>query len=518
MPRNSRYNSVLPQRNPLRKPRDLRKQCSLLEQHRRYSPLPAPKEGLPLFLCKYSAEVPIEKKIASIGDTGRGAGGLEASLEVVFGFLMGLGWINLLAGNLVLGAGLVMLAWAVLKALWGRDQRGLGVEHATSKSVTSSEKLVERDDSLDTKSAHMPTAFNSENGLAHERPLCYSRLFSDVVLELKNDKEESQLNFEDGRFEKSFSVVEEVGGKNSGIFLVRHKLDQKLYNVHRIFVTSGDVENLKNSALFKKLSDLSELDHPSIGKLVTFWAETVAKSKIQTKSTFDEKSDSKFENILEKSTNHIPLNKNSFEQSSVDEQHHDSTTPTDIEVFLQTEFVGKNSISHILLNSTLDVTDRFLIFNKVLSTLEFLHSKSICHGNLSLNTIFFEEDEVKLSNFNFSGLSSIPAETFDSTEKLVRSSNSIKTQETFKTDLNALGLALFQMLTGTKDVSSAKTLLEEVRSTRRSHALMKSFPEEIQIALSLTEKNSKFLPTFSDVKASKALSEWRNNVIDVLEN
>lgn len=356
------------------------------------------------------------------------------------------------------------------------------------------------------KSSNRPTetisTFGSDRALIHSLSLHFRRKFSDVCSEAHGEEESLGIACEPNRLMTTFSKIRPLGKKSTNVFLALHKFEQKYYAIKKFLIPSSQLPHFKKSSLFKRIMELLKLENHGVGKYITCWAEENSDSgDFQTKKRMRTRS----EHLTSDEENTESVYYSAFVKGSKDE-----TSPAkDLDLYVQMEYCGKSNLMKLMEGSSIENSFRFLIFNSVLESIQFFESKNICHGNISLESIFFHEEGIKLANFSLLNFE------FSSVTGFLDSKNTseVKSKTELKAnDKKSLGLVLLQMISGISSLGQAEILLKEIKDLKKSNGLANLFPNEVDLILALTEEESK-RPTVTQIKQMKSYLGWRKEVI-----
>lgn len=348
------------------------------------------------------------------------------------------------------------------------------------------------------------------------------------------DKEEAKTRFspENGRFRIAFRQIKEITeGTN---FLAEQILEQRKYLIKKKHFAQKKRENGRRANIMDDPTLMQGIVHPNIAKYVTSWIEKKEKSD-QNEDLFKKKNlkniSTNLEQNFEKNKNHVVEESQVFEDADAllrvspssflasspiigageeknFEIHFEELDIQNSNELLQKNNMLKNDIpievsfqmnhkeSHDLYtqfefcegvgldallqakNIKLLSQEKFVLFDRILSAVEFLHAKKIAHRKISSENVIVTNDGVpKLIGFGAAVLCDdlskeshkmdfdvqFTADCSKSSENELINEN----DEQFNMDVSGLGVLLFDLLSEFRTNHQRCIALQEIRKTKQ---------------------------------------------------
>lgn len=372
-------------------------------------------------------------------------------------------------------------------------------------------------------------ALSGETALIQNLSIQFRKKFSDVFSDQPHEEVELDIECEHNKFQKTFRRIRPISVGDSSIFLALHRFEHKLYAIQRVFVPCFHVSNFKKTKLYRRVVELSKLEHSSIGQYVTSWVESCHESSFSSPTSFSKRRAraaseapsanreiiDNFSSQVFRKPEEVLREKDTHPRKNMTLQNFDN-----MYLYVQMEYCGANSIQRIMGVPSLEEHDRLIIFKKMLNGIDFIHSREISHGNISLNSVFMKEEDVKLAAFNLTSSDSFETtETFKSEEMLLegdlrlaqRKSPKENKKTNFSNDIFSLGFVLFQLASGISDPAKAEEALKTLRNSHHKQG-RNTLSHEMQLIMELTETEVKLRPSADVITSLPSYINWSEQV------
>uniref|UniRef100_A0A1A9WNU6 non-specific serine/threonine protein kinase n=1 Tax=Glossina brevipalpis TaxID=37001 RepID=A0A1A9WNU6_9MUSC len=254
-------------------------------------------------------------------------------------------------------------------------------------------------------------------------------------------------------FEKSFSIIESLGGGSYGhVFLVKNEVDDKQYAVKRVFLRqrsdqkefSKDVEKSK-----EEVKNLAKLKHKNIVEYKhNAWIERMP-------AAWRKKNDENLKNRHDR--NKISSMIVTSNVVSPPNMHNSVEPVTEVYLYIQMEYCNGGSLENWLREDTnkerIGHTRNF--FLQMTDAVEYMHSKNVIHGDLHTANIFIsqkgeEEPQIKIGDFGLAykrkGTGEISSSTSSAAVHTSYVGKKNYTASEVTDDIYSLGLIFYKLL------------------------------------------------------------------------
>ncbi len=167
----------------------------------------------------------------------------------------------------------------------------------------------------------------------------------------------------------------------------------------------------------------------------------------------------------------------------------------------------------------------YMIFNKILDGIEFIHKKKISHGDIKPQNILVREDVIKITDFGTSKyIENIFIKTIDGEGTMAYMAPEIagsRKKRYINSDIYSLGVLLYQLLTGRTPYETTFQLLDG-KTYPRPREINDNIPEKVEniILKALARKPKERYQNIKEFRneLDKAFNSWGESILTYAKN
>lgn len=340
-----------------------------------------------------------------------------------------------------------------------------------------------------------------EESVFRKLSLQLKRSVSQITSDTTSDCEPclGEIVLQNGKLARTFDCVRVIDARDPSVYCGLHKFERKWYAIKRISLSTQQLAQFHNSALYSYIVKLTTLQSSQIASYITFWAEKDADKENSLGANIFDDDELSCSRTLERSWSSPQLGEEPTRERAKTEAGCDESRYS---LFVQMEDCGKNGLATYLQEQRLLNNEAFAVFKRVLKALEFLESKNIAHGALRPENVFLCESGVKLANLSF-----LRAE-LSSMETVLGAATEV--QPLVHSDSFDLGLLLFSLL-DLQEVVDFEAKLDALREQNFDEEISER-SEAIKLALALTHPDARQRPAIKDVQNLEVFANWSSLV------